>query len=701
MFEAITLENIRSAVDKADETLEVNQIDLERRIQYRILIEELLLNYRERDENATFRLEFKRYFKKLLLILSVSCERSNVLESHPDLLFQNLLSELDQPPTWRYHSGKNIITMMPVTFLPDLSSLKSLWQYMTTEKTTFIAAVVLRFVNLAIAVLEPVLSAAIIVAYSGSEIRKIIIVASLILLEAVVSNLINYVSSRLLRNSYSSMVKEMRCNSARNVLTINTNCMDKNGSGVFISRLIDETANVIEEIDSLLDSTTQIFQLGSLLIAFALISSKMLLFEVVQFIIYILILNAESNRVAKETRLCCIANEKHTSFIGEMVRAHRDIKLLHCEESFLARQRSIVEETADQITEKRIMVMKHDLVNSLYIGVTSFLYMILLAVLMARDGMAASTALILFNYNGRVFSCASYIPGFMGTIYSLGLSAERLYQLSASRDFAGETFGTGHLDGVRGEIELRDVHFAYRDNEDRRVPVLKGLNLTIHAGETIAIVGRSGCGKSTTLNLISRLFEPDQGAVLLDGHDISELDQDTIRGNIAMVSQMPYIFNMSIRDNLRIVKKDLTDEEMVEVCKMACIHDEIMVFPQGYDTVVGEGGVSLSGGQRQRLALARALVRNYPIMMLDEATSALDNVTQSQIRKALDNIQGRNTIILVAHRLSTVINSNCLYFLSDGKVLAQGTHQELLESCEEYRRLYSEETGGEKTGAGA
>lgn len=223
------------------------------------------------------------------------------------------------------------------------------------------------------------------------------------------------------------------------------------------------------------------------------------------------------------------------------------------------------------------------------------------------------------------------------------------------------------------------------------VKVLKGINLKIKAGETAALVGQSGCGKSTLLSLLSRLHDPDSGEIYIDGHNIRDLDKDTLRGNMEMVSQMPYIFNMSIRDNLAIAKSDITEEQMIEICKMACIYDDIMAMPKGFDTVVGEGGVTLSGGQRQRIALARSLLQNYSILMLDEATSALDNITQAKIQAAVESMHGRQTTIMVAHRLSTVINCEHIFFISDGKVLAQGTHEQLLKNCKEYRDLYSVE----------
>ena len=212
----------------------------------------------------------------------------------------------------------------------------------------------------------------------------------------------------------------------------------------------------------------------------------------------------------------------------------------------------------------------------------------------------------------------------------------------------------------------------------------------IKPGESVTFVGKSGCGKSTILSLITRLYDPEQGEIRLDGVSVAGLDRDSLRGNIGMVSQTPYLFNMSIRDNFSIIREDITDEEMIAACKTACVHDDIVKFAEGYDTVAGESGIMLSGGQRQRIALARCLIRDYPVIVLDEATSALDNETQNKIRTAIGNMRGK-TVIMVAHRLSTVIGCDRLFYIEDGKALAAGTHRELMANCDAYRKLYEEE----------
>ncbi len=262
-----------------------------------------------------------------------------------------------------------------------------------------------------------------------------------------------------------------------------------------------------------------------------------------------------------------------------------------------------------------------------------------------------------------------------------------------SPEFPKEKFGSVHLDNVRGEIRFDKVSFSYKNSNPKITPhpVLKELEFTIPAGSTYALVGKSGSGKTTMLNLISMLYKPSSGTIFLDGVNIRELDRETIRSNIAVVSQNPYIFNLSIRDNLRIVKPDLTDEEMRRICKMACIDEDIINMPEGYDTVIGEGGTNLSGGQRQRLAIARSLLRDFRILLLDEATSALDNLTQTRIKETISNVRKDHTVIVVAHRLSTIIDADRIIYIEDGRVLDEGTHSELISRCRPYMELYENE----------
>lgn len=312
---------------------------------------------------------------------------------------------------------------------------------------------------------------------------------------------------------------------------------------------------------------------------------------------------------------------------------------------------------------------------------------ILCVFLITQNMLTIPNALVINNYLGRLTSIVYFVSQLMEKIKDFNLSSERVFSIMDSQEFTKERFGLKHLGKAYGDFEFKNVTFGYKDGQD----IIKNMSFKINANSTVAFVGKSGAGKTTVFSLLCKMYDIKKGDITIDGISIKDLDKDSIRGNITIISQNPYIFNMSIRDNLRLVKDDLTDEEMKKACKTACLDKFINSLPDGYDTIVGEGGVNLSGGERQRLAIARALVQKTEIILFDEATSALDNETQASIKKAIDNMKNEYTILIIAHRLSTVIDSDRILLVDDGKIVAEGTHKELLKNSEEYRHLYDAE----------
>ncbi len=236
---------------------------------------------------------------------------------------------------------------------------------------------------------------------------------------------------------------------------------------------------------------------------------------------------------------------------------------------------------------------------------------------------------------------------------------------------------------VRGDVELRDVWFAY-DSE----PVLRGIDLRVQAGQTVALVGPSGGGKSTTLDLLLRFNDPQRGTILIDGVDLRDIRLADFRAHTAVVSQQPFLFNTTIRQNIAYGRPGATQEQIEAAARAANIHDFIVAQPAGYDTLVGERGCNLSGGQMQRLTIARAIVRDPAILFLDEATSALDSENEELVQKALDNLRRGRTSFVIAHRLSTIVTADIIVVLDHGRVVEQGTHEQLLARNGAYRRMY-------------
>ncbi|WP_035104381.1 ABC transporter ATP-binding protein [Desulfohalovibrio reitneri] len=262
---------------------------------------------------------------------------------------------------------------------------------------------------------------------------------------------------------------------------------------------------------------------------------------------------------------------------------------------------------------------------------------------------------------------------------------ERVFEILDAEEIQEEREGEAEFQGPLEDLTFDSVTFSYPDSE---APALDQVDLRVKSGERIAIVGPSGSGKTTLVNLIPRFFLPDSGHILLNGRELDDYTLKSLRLNIGMVSQDPFLFNISIADNIGYGLEGVDQGKIEEAARMAFAHEFITNLPQGYNTVIGERGVKLSGGQKQRLTIARALLKNPPLLILDEATSALDTESERIVQKALENLMQDRTSIVIAHRLSTVLGADRIVVMQRGRVLAEGTHGDLLSTCPLYAKLY-------------
>lgn len=568
------------------------------------------------------------------------------------------------------------------------SNLKFVWQYAKDQKVKLIKYILCNFVVVIISVVVPIISANIIIYLTDSMFYQLLMMASVLCLLELLRNMLNYFSRYYSMIIFRESFIKIQTALGKNILRLENKIIDSNSSGVFIQRLTSDTSRLADIFNVLNLYLSRILINLGIFIAVFIISFRAFIYLIVMVIVLYLI---ERRRVRiynskdKEFRK---QNEKVTGFVSEIVRGLRDIKMLHSEDSFSSELHSQVEE----LNQSRYLMMRvNNRYNCLRFCLQDIFHLgliFLLVYLIMTGNLTVANGLVIHNYQGRVTSIIDILGILLQSIKDFNLSCSRVFAIMYSDQFSKEKFGSRHLDKVNGDFCFSHVNFHYDSNNKK---VLDDLSFEVHANETVAFVGKSGAGKSTIFNLLCKMYDVDGGSITIDGVDISLLDRESIRGNITIISQSPYIFHLSIRDNLRLVQPDMTEDEMIDACKLACIHDFIMSLPDGYDTVVGEGGVNLSGGQRQRLAIARAFLQKTEIILFDEATSALDNETQREIQKAISNLKKDYTILIIAHRLSTIINSDRILFIEDGKIVGEGGHKELLKKCPSYRELYEAE----------
>lgn len=685
------MENSLRAVEKmAEDTGVERQLS----IKLRLLVEELLLIYRDAlGEDSKYSVSMKEKRGDLLIVLNVEGKEFDPM-TDPSPILPRIIQDSFETPSWSYSNGKNTVKIIVPVYSTLLKNIRLSWKYMQGQRKTFILAVASQLVSVGLKIAAPILSAEVIVNLETGIFNKILLIAAALLVVLVVTDLALFVANRSYNVVYNKTLTNLEKDLVDGALRITNGCIDEKGTGLFIQRLTVDTTSLATGFNTLADLFSQMFNYIGIVVAILFASPPVFLFVIVLLSVQSFLELKRAKQMKKDDRVYREANEKFTGFVNEMVKGSRDVKLLNSERKFSDELAERINDANDKRMIMQLRAWKYRLTRLELGEFGYFIYIVLLGLLISKNLMNPVLAIVLFTYYTQLGSPAVMLLGqLMEFIKDFNLSAERVYALLQSPEFPKEQFGSRHLDNVKGEIRFDKVTFSYKNSNPQVAPrpVLYNMDLRIPAGSTFALVGKSGSGKSTVLNLISMLYKPSSGTITLDDVNIRELDRETIRSNIAVVTQNPYIFNLSIRDNLLIVKPDMTEEEMRRVCSMACIDEDIMNMSDGYDTIIGEGGTNMSGGQKQRLAIARSLLRDFRILILDEATSALDNVTQSRIKEALNNVRKDHTVIMVAHRLSTIIDADQIIYMEDGKVLDEGTHSELIKRCIPYKELYENE----------
>ena len=569
-------------------------------------------------------------------------------------------------------------------------NIKKSWKYVKKEKKRLFICLFFSVLLCVMSVIAPMFSAKMLLSITDGLFNTLLAVALFVLFIEILKGVLHYAYNMIFGKYLLNITLALQSEIAKETLKLEVSELDKKSSGVFIDRLNIDTRDIANIFTRLGDAIIDVLTNIGVLFAILIVNRLMFLYFVITLVVLFILENLKMKKafeIEKERRKI---SEKNTGLVGELVRGIRDIKALNATDSFLSATKLKLADALNKNYDMQKVNFSYSLGINVVSSVMNFIFIVLGVVLINGKTLTISSFLVIYLYKDRVQGLLRYIALVIELMKRFNLSCDRVFDIIENDKFKKEKFGTYSKKKLDGELEFKNVYFSYDNEKD----VLKDISFSIKKYETISFVGKSGSGKSTILSLLSGLYkiEDDRGMVMVDGVNIKDYDRDSIRNNIAVVTQNPYIFNMSIRDNLKMVDPHLTDKKMKEVCEIASLDEFIETLPDKYDTLVGEGGLTLSGGQRQRLAIARALLKKSDIILLDEATSALDNETQNEIKKAINNMRGTYTIIIVAHRLSTVIDSDRIILIDKGKVVDEGSHNYLIKNNEVYKNLYEKES---------
>ena len=393
-------------------------------------------------------------------------------------------------------------------------------------------------------------------------------------------------------------------------------------------------------------------------------------------------------KIKKNNEIIKKQSDKYVKEATENISGVREIKALGIKRHVEEKLNSILDVYYQNVTDLGRKETWYYALNNLLYFVFQLIIFLTAGYFYAKKILSLSLFMTLETYIWQIDQVVESLSDFGVSFNKVTVSLERINEILSDKLYKEEKYGEISLDKNNGKIEFKNVSFKYRETEDN---TLENLNMTFLPNKKNAIVGRSGNGKSTIFNLLLRYFDVNDGEILIDGVNNEKLTEASLRKNISIIRQTPFIFNMIIFDNLKIVKEDLTLEEAREVCKKAYVDDYFMSLKDGYDTMIGEAGINLSGGQKQRLAIARTLLLDTKVILWDEATSALDNESQAYIKKTIDDLVKDHTVIIVAHRLSTIVDADIIHVIEKGKEVGLGTHKELLKNNQIYRNLYQNE----------
>lgn len=503
----------------------------------------------------------------------------------------------------------------------------------------------------------------------------------------LIGTILSGLANSMLLKIESKLTRKLGFNTYKKALNLPTIAFEEMSSGEIINRITNDAdslsftfgkmINMISSIVTALVILVYVF-FNSWIVGLILIIFLIILYFIIKKYTPLL---KDAHKERKTTQ------DSFTSLANESIRGIREIKTLGIKEQLIINAKKSIDDIF-KVSKKEIdLETRFNIVISLLKEVLEVGVFIICIILLYYKQITLTFFIAMTYYIYRYMWFIECLNDFTETYQKVSVSLDRVNEILENQKFNDVVFGNTNINNMKGIIKFKDVSFSY-PNEEK---VLDDFNLIIEPNKKIAIVGASGQGKSTLFNLITRLFDANAGTISIDDVNILDISEECLRKNVSIIRQEPFIFNRTILENFKIIDENIKLKDVKKYVKEAYLDEYIESLPKKYDTLLGEGGVNLSGGQKQRLAIARTLAKNSKIILFDEATSALDNNSQEFIKKSIDNLVKNHTVVIVAHRLSTIIDADVIYVIDKGRVIASGTHNQLLTSCDYYKNLYKSE----------
>ena len=511
----------------------------------------------------------------------------------------------------------------------------------------------------------------------------VICIASIVIF--LFKNLFRYAAMYFLAFLRTGMVKDIQDSLYLKIVDLPISFFSEKRKGDLLARM---TADVKEVEGSIINSLEGLVRepitIVIFLVSMLIVSVKLTLFVFLFLPIAGFIISAVGKRLKSQSLAAQKENGIFLSFLEETLGGLKVIKGFNAESKLTQKFTESTNRFKNIMTS---VLHRKGLASpfSEFLGVAVVITVLWYGGSLVFSNNSALEPQEFMGYIGMFYSIINPVKAITTVNYSIkkgNAAGERIFEILETENTIQEPENPTAITSVEKDIQFKNVSFKYEDEN-----ILEDFNLKVNKGHTVALVGQSGSGKSTVANLITRFYDVNSGSIEIDGINIKQIDKKSLRGLMGLVTQDSILFNDSVRNNIALGKENATDQEIIEAAKIANAHDFIISLPNGYETNIGDSGNKLSGGQKQRLSIARAVLKNPPIMILDEATSALDTESERLVQDALEKMMRNRTSIVIAHRLSTIQNADSIVVMSQGKILEQGTHKELMQSKKGYKKL--------------